>query len=338
MRLFTTLFLFFVTTLLCGQSPPLASPLFTNSIVSTSIDFITADDPDAFEELQFLRQERKEMPDSRNGDLFDDNTFVFEANFTNGARIEIWCHSDFRSPTAARLVAEKVAARLGKLPALMLDQLSHVVVHNGDAGAFAESEAQFFVLYSDNMDIRISNNDLEETIFHESIHAVFDQFHLTNAEWMDAQAADVNFITDYAMSRPDKEDLAETAIFAYTMLRYPGRLDPATEDWVRTHIPNRLGYITENLFSSFVSSTEEANLSSTIKTMEVFPNPVKGEVAIKLGSIVQYSNILIYDKLGRIVKTQKAKEGENLVALDELPSAAYTIRVEGYKAVKVVKE
>lgn len=226
---------------------PVTNPLFPNSIVSTNIDFIKADDPDAFVSVSFKGLEDKEMPDSRNDQLFDTNTFVFDALFTNNKIVGIWVHSSFGSVNAAKEYVDKLTSRLGKLPEFMRDTLSHVIIHKGDAGAFSESVGHFFVLYSDNMDTRISNNDLEETVFHETIHASLDEQYATSTNWTNAQSADVNFITDYGKEYPIREDMSESAIFAYTMLKYPGRLSTNTEEWVRTHIPNRFAFF-ETIF------------------------------------------------------------------------------------------
>ena len=89
------------------------------------------------------------------------------------------------------------------------------------------------------MDTRISNNDLEETVFHESVHASLDSTYLRSQAWLDAQRSDGTFVTQYAKNNPDKEDMAESAIFAYTMLKHPGRLSRDIEDWVRIYMLNR---------------------------------------------------------------------------------------------------
>lgn len=246
-KAFTLFFLVFIN-LISSQTPPSSNPLFRNSVASNDIDFIKSTDPDAFESLAYIGRERQELPGSLNGNLFD-NAYIFESTFSRSKRVQIWCHSTFGSRAAAQEYAEKVSPRIGKLPRLMLDRLSHVIIHDGDDGAFAESEAQFFVLYSENMDLRISNNDLEETVFHESIHATLDEMHLNNVGWTTAQDRDVNFITNYAQQNSFKEDFAETALFAYTMQKYPGRLSASVEDWVNTHIPNRIAYINTNVFS-----------------------------------------------------------------------------------------
>lgn len=216
-----------------------SSPLFRNSIVSTNIDFIRNSDTDSFVALNYVGQSDKEMPDSRNDDLFDTNTYVFEATFTNGKKVGIWSHSSFGSKEAAQIYTERLTSRLGKLPEFMRDELSHVVVHKGDAGAFSDDRGRFMVLYSDNMDIRISNNDLEETVFHETVHASLDLAYARSSEWIAAQEADGNFITDYGKEFKTREDLAESALFSYIMITYPGRLSPEVENWVKTYTPNR---------------------------------------------------------------------------------------------------
>lgn len=220
-----------------------SSPLFINSIVSTDIDFIQSDDPDAFLSLSFVGRDRKEMPGSLDSEeLIDEEAFIFEATFSNNKKLPIWLHSSFGTEEAAQEYAEKATGPLGKLPQFMRDRLDHVVIHKGDHTAFGEHIGHFFVLYSDNMDTRISNNDLEETVFHESVHASLDLDYAEGEEWISAQVQDCQFITHYAKDNFDGEDLAETAIFAYTMITNPGRLDSSTEDWIKLEIPNRLAF------------------------------------------------------------------------------------------------
>lgn len=221
---------------------PNVDPLFTNSIVSTDIDFIMDSDPNTFESLSYIGQKDKEMPDSRNDHLFDTNTYIFEATFSNSKKVEIWCHSSFGNQSAAQEYADKLCSPLGKLPEVQRNMLDHVVIHQGDATAFAETEGHFFVLYSDNMDTRIGNHDLEETVFHESVHASIQAIYENNSVWTSAQSADNTFITDYAQSLPNLEDMPETALFAYVMIKHPGRLSSDIEEWINKNIPNRLAF------------------------------------------------------------------------------------------------
>jgi len=217
-------------------------PLFPNSVASNNIDFITASDPSAFVSLRFHMRDRREMPDKRKNVLFDNETFVFQASFTDGEIIEIRVHSDFRTREDAAHYAHMVTNPLGKLPSSMRKELSHVVIHEGDETAFGEDKGHFFVLYSENMQTRLRNHDLEETVFHESVHATLDLQHASSSGWIAAQRADDVFITEYAAKNPEKEDLAETALFAVTLLKHPDRLPPQVEHWLTVNIPNRLDY------------------------------------------------------------------------------------------------
>lgn len=219
-------------------------PLFPNSITSTSIDFIKTSDPDAFLSIKYIGQARKEMPGNDSDDIFDDKTYVFEASFLNDKKVQIWAHSSFGSVNIAQDYATKLTGPLGKLPCLMRDKLGHVVLQKGNGTNSSEDAGGFIILFSDKVDTRIMNNDLEETVFHESAHVAFDIPYSKSANtWKQLQNKDKgNFITAYAKSFADREDIAESALFAYTMIKYPGRLSPEVEEWVKTNIPNRYNF------------------------------------------------------------------------------------------------
>lgn len=225
-----------------GESPPTTQPLFANSVVSTDFDFISVDDPSSYRNTLFIGRDRREMPDKRSDILFDESAFIFEAEFANRS-IEISAHSSFEEPDLAESYVSLLANAMGKLPEFMLNDLSHVILHTGDETAFAEDLGNFFVLYSDNIDRRIGTHDLEETVFHESVHAVLDSEYSDSNDWLSSQQRDGNFITQYAADNPAREDLAETALFIYTMENYPERLPTSTVSWINTHIPNKASFI-----------------------------------------------------------------------------------------------
>lgn len=224
-----------------------AEPLFPNSVVSNDLEFIRANDQSVFSCLMFQSTERAEMPDKRSDALFDSGAFIFQANYKDGTSVGLWAHSDFGSQSAALRSVEPVAQAIGKLPTIMRSRLDHVVIHKGDEVAFGESDGHFFVLYSDNIHTRIRNHDLEETVFHESVHATLDATYHRNHAWRNAQLADGAFVTEYAARSPEKEDMAESALFSWTMLVHPGRLPQSIEAQVRKIMPNRLAFF-EDLF------------------------------------------------------------------------------------------
>ncbi|TFL16685.1 FG-GAP-like repeat-containing protein [Jannaschia formosa] len=218
-------------------------PLFPNSVVSNDIDFIRAGDADAYLWTRFLGRSRQEMPRPDRDALFQDGVWVFEMSFSDGARVEIFADGDFATLAEAEAEVAHMQGPLGKLPGFMRQELSHVVLNIGDHGAFAEARQNFFVVSTANMRTRRAANDMEETFFHEAVHAALDRDWLGRAAWKDAQAADGVFLTDYAASRPEKEDLAETSLFYYAYRFFPGRLDAGIRDAMAELIPARIAFL-----------------------------------------------------------------------------------------------
>jgi hypothetical protein len=226
------IYLWALICLLVG--PALAQgPLYPNSVVSNDIDFIRAGDPSAYGCTRYLGQSRKEMPDKRGGDLFQDDAHVFEMQFRDGTVMEVWVSDAVTQPE--RFVA-KLEGPLGKLPTMMRREIGHVVIHDGDETAFSEDLGHFFVLYTRNMEKLIRTNDLEETVFHEALHASVQVQVLKHRAWRRAVRRDKAFVTEYASTNA-QEDFAESGLFAYTYLRAPERL-PAE---VRTALPEIMG-------------------------------------------------------------------------------------------------
>lgn len=218
-------------------------PRFENSVVSHNIDLIRADDPTVIYTAEYLGTSRREMPDKRHDELFDQNSHVFHLSFKDDENVEIWAHSDFSDVKEARRYVDSIANAVGKLPKAMRHKLNHIVLHKGNETAFAEHLGHFFVLYSDNVETRMQNNDLEETVFHESVHATLDYVVTKDRDWRTAQLKDAAFITEYAQRNPLKEDLAESAIFAYSLSLGSERLPDELKRWLQINIPNRLNYL-----------------------------------------------------------------------------------------------
>ena len=60
---------------------------------------------------------------------------------------------------------------------------------------------------------------------------------------MAAQQADGRFLTGYGARSPDREDLAETALFAFAILHHPDRFPPVDTADTLAAVPNRIAYI-----------------------------------------------------------------------------------------------
>lgn len=224
--------------------PSTTPPLYRSSVVGTDFDFITENDPDAFERLEYVGFKEFEMPDKRGtGEPLVQNAYVFDAHFTDGTKIGIALSKEFGSRQAADQDAMRYVPRLGKLPSLYRQNLRHVVVHKGgaDTTAFAEDKGHFLIIYADNATKRIGTHDLEETFFHEATHASIQDSYLGGAAWKKARTLDNAYITDYAKT-DDQEDFAESALFAYTLIYHPDRFPAAERAKIEKQIPNRIAF------------------------------------------------------------------------------------------------
>jgi len=227
-----------------GNTSADASAPYRSSVVGTDFDFITEDDPSAFDRLEFLGFQEFEMPDKREtGEPLVQNAYVFEAHFTDGPNIKIALDQEFGNREAAEQDASQYGVRLGKLPSLYRKIIRHITVNFGgsDTTAFAEDKGHFFTIYSGNASRRMGAHDLEETFFHEATHASIQESYLESPEWRGAVSRDNAYITEYAKTSA-QEDFAESALFAYTIIHHPERFPESEREMILETIPNRIEF------------------------------------------------------------------------------------------------
>lgn len=201
----------------------LANPPFS-SMADTVFDIIRTEDPSAFVCLKDEGRAIWEMWDRRVDAEFRHNAFHFTAHFTDTAPINITLNPEFETPRAARAEAMRYVHALGQLPPVLRAGIRQFGIHKGRESFHAGSGKIF--MYQDQASLRIGQRKLEESIMHEAVHAALDNAWRKAPDWIAAQRADKAFVTRYAASRPDREDLAETMVFAYGLLVHPGRIPP----------------------------------------------------------------------------------------------------------------
>jgi len=179
------------------------------------------------------------MYDPRRDTLFVEGALHFDVSFPE-QQMRINVHPNVSDPQQR---ARETAAAVSRLPAQMRSTLRHVNILDGDGAAWEEGLGGFFTLYDGLIERRLAEHDLDETVFHESAHVALDPLLTRDPDWQSNQVADGGFITQYASDNPDKEDIAESALFAWTMLYHPGRLPADVEAAVRDIMPNRLEYL-----------------------------------------------------------------------------------------------
>jgi hypothetical protein len=229
-------------TLACPRLPT-PQQEYRSSVTGTDFDFITDADPSTFLCLEFQGKRLREMPDKvERGELVQP-ALVFMAYYEDGTSVDIALDADFATEEAAREEALRYAARLGKLPTTLRGGVKRIVVHAGPTDATAFSDKGLIVLYSANATKRIATHDLEETLFHESVHAAWDSRLRESEGWLAAQKSDGTFLTAYAAKNPDGEDLAESALFAYTLVHHPERIPVEHAARIRAAIPARIAFV-----------------------------------------------------------------------------------------------
>lgn len=228
-----------------------------DSTADTVFDIIRADDPSSFVCLSYEGREIRQMWDKRKDNEFDLNVFLFRAYFGDGPAIDIIVNPEFETREAAEAEARRYTTGLGQLPMVLRQGIRQFGIHDGDP-TYSAGPGKIFV-YAGRTTQRIAENHLEESLLHEAVHASLDARYGKSPEWKAAQQQDGAFATQYGEQFPDREDLAETTLFAYAFLHHPNRFPPVDSADVRAAVPARLAFLS-------------GVLSAPVETAEV-PDP-----------------------------------------------------------------
>lgn len=221
-----------------------------SSTGSNKLDLLRVDDPTTFTELTYLGQGPEEIlaPDKGGYEQVDD-AHLFRADFNDGTAIDIRVHPEVGDVDAVTAEVERYTVALGQLPTVLRASIARFAIRSGSETATG-SYLEGISVQTANMGIRIADNRLEETLFHESVHTSLDHkySYMRSQAWLDAQFADGRFLAEYGRNNPDSEDLAETALYAYVLLNHPDRVPDDLAEAIRTRVPHRLAVI-EQIFS-----------------------------------------------------------------------------------------
>ena len=224
----------------CGGDMGLASVSFPPPFRATNLvdpDIVTASDPTAYLGSTYAGQQSRTMYDRRIGWITVD-AFVFDAAFDDGLAIEVQVNPEFGTPEAAEEVADLYAGHMGRLPAALRRDVETVWIHEG---------RQPFSGFDNSILIHTDQGEryggfLEETLAHEAAHVSLDPRYAAGLAWRAAQAADPTFVSSYARSHPEREDIAES-IVAYLAIRFRAdRISADTYSSILGAIPERIAF------------------------------------------------------------------------------------------------
>ena len=214
-------------------SPPFSGTIFLDP------DILTEADPTTFQKIEDAGRGDRTMYDRRSGWVYE-NAFLFNASFSDLPDVEIQVNPEFGDTNTARAQAEAYAPVIGRLPRCLRVDVFTVWIHKGN-NPFGGGNNNLLI-HTGQADQYVASGILEETLVHEASHTSLDADHATASGWLDAQAADGNFISTYARDNPTREDVAETFLL-YFALRYgTGRISQSLIATIKDTIPNRIAY------------------------------------------------------------------------------------------------
>lgn len=212
--------------------PPFAGTAFLHT------DIITQADVSMFDSMTYSGQGNRLVFDRRENRWIFQPMHLFDATFGDGLTSEIQVNpSDFSTEELAAAEADKYGQAVGRLPTSMRTHVDSITIHKG-LNPFGGGNNN--ILIHTDQAIQYGKY-LEEVLFHEAAHTSFDDEHASSPGWLTAQQNDPTFISTYARSFPNREDVAESLLPWYA-LRYTDVLFPFQIEAIQEAIPNRLAY------------------------------------------------------------------------------------------------
>lgn len=215
-------------------APPFGGTIFIDP------DIITSADPTTFEGLTPGGQGIRTMYDRRVDDWIDVSAYLFDATFDDGLTAEIQVNPEFGSSAAAEAQALLYAEVIGRLPTALRVDVETVWIHRG-VEPFGGGNNNLLI-HVGQADLYVADGILEETFAHEAAHTSLDATHSAAPGWLEAQAADPTFISDYARDNRDREDIAESFL-PYLAVRFRSdRISSELANTILATMPNRIAY------------------------------------------------------------------------------------------------
>lgn len=220
-----------------------------SSTGSNTWDLIRVEDPSVFSTLTYNGQGHAEILDPTKSFYEEvEDAYLFIASFSDGTSINIRVHPEVGTRAEAETQVRHFTRPVGQLPPLLRAGIGRLSLRLGDETATA-STGEGISMQIGNVAVRLGDDRLEETVFHEAVHTSLDSTYAysRSTEWLDAQAADGRFLTEYGREHPDSEDLAETALYVWALLNHNDRIPSSDKMAIEARIPNRIAFLAKLL-------------------------------------------------------------------------------------------
>jgi len=217
-----------------------AAPPFEGTIFLDP-DIIRDDDPTAFESLEYVGQESRQMFDRRINGWAEYDAFLFLAHYNDGLQIEFQVNPEFGEVEAARAEVDFYAPVIGRLPRAVRERVHTSWVHRGDE-LFGGGNDNLLIHTGKTAQSYIRDGILEEALVHEGAHTSLDPVWAEDDDWRAAQASDADFISTYARDNSEREDIAETWLLYLAVACRSDRIDASLLRTVTETVPARLAF------------------------------------------------------------------------------------------------
>lgn len=213
-----------------------------NDLGSTGI--MSFSDPTTLRNVSYEGRGERTVYDARVEGSVTFNAYLFNVQYDAGT-VEFIVNPEAGSLETARVKVDDFADALGRLPAVLLSELT-VVIHVDDWRAAYGGSGGIIVYSAAGESLQDGVHNL---LVHEATHALLDPEHSRSTGWVAAQRADDGrFVSQYACLYPEQEDFAETFVFWFVVQYLPEILTPEQYRWVLATIPNRLAYLDQQGF------------------------------------------------------------------------------------------
>ena len=244
-----------VLGLLLSSNVEAASYVFFDN--KKDCDILTKNDPTTLKTLTFLSKKNLLAFDGRSESSRRANFFLFNAVFEKDNVISIRVNSEFKTKDKAEEQALKYGRMVGQLPNFLRTSVQNITIHRGRPTWRAEGKIKNITIHTNRYGTSASRTPrkcVEEVMLHEAGHISLDGDlggSIKSYPWKKAMKADGKFISSYAKEYPDREDIAETALWWVAVRCKTDRISESNYKNILRFIPNRLKYLDEKNYDTY---------------------------------------------------------------------------------------
>ena len=226
----------------------LSEPPFRGSLWELP-DLNTSNDYSIYSNYQYFGIENRLFYDQSIPDFIEYPAHIMKINFGDSLSVEFEVYQEYQYNQAIE-IKDKYAPLIGQLGRSLREGIrSFEFLTESTIASAQRSEDNSYAnitLHPEWIEGVVESfpggNRTEELLIHEAAHLSIDPYVYGKPEWISAVNLDGNYISNYAMEFPDREDIAET-FQAYIAVKYfPERISNSLRDTILSVCLNRFKY------------------------------------------------------------------------------------------------